>query len=78
MNKKIKFEELPKNEQDILGQIYGLQLGDSRGYNPQKIICVEELTDAEKPFFGECKFFCVFAIGNGVLTRSAIGLTQNF
>ena len=47
MKKRIKFEELPKNEQDILNQIYGLQ----RGYNPQKIICIEELTDEEKPFF---------------------------
>ena len=43
----MKFEELPKNEQDILNQIYGLQ----RDYNPQKIISVEELTDEEKPFF---------------------------
>ena len=51
MNKKIKFEELLKDEQDVLKQVYGLQFSDTRGYNPQKIIYIEELNDEEKQFF---------------------------
>ena len=51
MSKKIKFEELPKNDQEILKQIYGQQIINSKGYNPQTIKHIEELMDEEKPFF---------------------------
>ena len=40
--------------------------------------CLKKWKIRIKEWLRECKFFCVFAIGNGVLTRSAIGLTQNF
>ena len=51
MHKKIKFEELSKEEQEVLKQVYGLQFSDARGYNPQKIIYVEEINNDEKTFF---------------------------
>ena len=51
MHRKIKFEELSKDEQEVLKQVYGLQFSGTRGYNPQKIIYVEEINDDEKPFF---------------------------
>ncbi len=51
MNKKIRFEELPKNEQNILNQIYGQQLNDTKGYSPKKITYIEELEDYEQVFF---------------------------
>ena len=51
MSIKIKFEELPKNEQNILNQIYGQQLNEMIAYNPQKILYVEELSDEEKIYF---------------------------
>ena len=41
MSKKIKFEELPKNDQEILKQIYGQQIINSKGYNPQTIKHIE-------------------------------------
>ena len=47
----MKFEELTKGEQEILKQIYGIQLNVGIGYNSNRIIHVEELNDYEKQLF---------------------------
>ena len=47
----MKFGELPKDEQEILNQVYGLQFSGTRGYNPQTIKYVEEINEEEKRFF---------------------------
>ena len=44
---KIKFENLPLLEQNVLTQIYGSQ----SGYTTHKIAYVEELSDWEQTFF---------------------------
>ena len=51
MSNKIKFEELSTGEQEVLKQVYGLQFSGARGYNPQTITYVEEITEEEKPLF---------------------------
>ena len=53
MNNKINFEELPKNDQNVLNQIYGKQLIDVKGYNPKRIAYIKELEDYEKVFFSK-------------------------
>ena len=53
MSKKIKFEELPKNDQEILNQIYGTQFSGGRGYGHNQILYVDELNDGEKYFFNK-------------------------
>lgn len=47
----MKFKDLPEVEQETLNQIYGLQFSGSRGYNPNTITYVEEISEKEKPFF---------------------------
>ena len=47
----MKFEDLPKVEQETLTQIYGMQFSGSRGYNPHTITYAEEISEKEKPFF---------------------------
>ena len=53
MNKKLKFEDLSNDEQNILSQIYGKQLIEGRGYSPKRIAYVKELEDYEKVFFSK-------------------------
>ena len=52
MTEKIYFENLPQNEQNILTQIYGSQIG----YSVKKILYVEELSEHEKIFFDKDNF----------------------
>ena len=47
----MKFEKLPKSEQNILTQLYGQQLIGTKGYNPQTILYVEELSPEEEYYF---------------------------
>ena len=52
MNKRLKFEMLPAEEQNFLTQIYGLQTG----YTLKKILYVEEIETDKKFFFDKNNF----------------------
>ena len=52
MNKKIFFDDLPQEEQDVLTQIYGAQ----SGYTAKKISYVQELEEDEEYYFDKNVF----------------------
>ncbi len=50
---KWRTEDLPKNEQAVLRQVYGMQVDENRGYAPNQIQYVRELTEQENSLFGQ-------------------------
>ena len=48
---KIKVEDLPSNEFNVLKQLYGPQIEETQGYSRNKIMYVRELTGEEKTYF---------------------------
>ena len=50
--RKWKMTELPETQQSILRQLYGRQIDMERGYSPNQILYVRELTDQELELMG--------------------------
>ena len=50
---KWRTEDLPKNEQAVLRHVYGMQMDENRGYAPNQIQYVRELTEQENSLFGQ-------------------------
>ena len=54
---KLSVTDLPRSEQQVLEQLYGGQMAENRGYSPNHIIYVRQLTPVEAGLFEQQKSF---------------------